>query len=102
MSRLAAQVMADQLARDSAKARFDEHYQTFKADIADRGLGGRIADEALDQAKLVFDEALAVVEEHPAIVGGTLATLVLWFIRNPVLDWVRNTFDFPSDSTPAA
>ncbi|WP_404480978.1 hypothetical protein [Novosphingobium sp. BL-52-GroH] len=93
MSRLAAQVMADRLARDAARARFEGHYQAFKADVAERGIGGRIADEAIEQAKLVFDEAVAVVEEHPGAIGGTLAALVLWLLRNPIIAWVTQTFD---------
>ncbi len=93
MSRLAAQVMADTAARDAARARFDGHYSAFKADIEARGLGGRIADEAIEQARLVFDEAVAVVEEHPGAVGGTLAALVLWLMRNHLIAWVRETFD---------
>jgi hypothetical protein len=97
MSRLAAQVMADRVARDAAKAQFDGHYQAFKADIDERGLGGRIADEAMEQARLVFDEAVAVVEEHPGAVGGTLAALVLWLVRNPLMAWVRTTFDLGAE-----
>lgn len=93
MNRLAAQVMADRVSRDAAKAQFDGHYQAFKADIDARGFGGRIADEAMEQAKLVFDEAVAVVEEHPAAIGGTLAALVLWLVRNPLIAWIRTTFD---------
>lgn len=93
MSILAAQVMADRAARDAAKTQLDGHYAAFKADMNERGLGGRIADEAMEQAKLVFDEAVAVVEEHPAAIGGTLAALVLWLVRNPVMAWIKETLD---------
>lgn len=93
MSRLAAQVMADRAARDAAKAQLDRHYQAFTADMNERGIGGRIADEAIEQAKLVFDEAVTVVEEHPAAIGGTLAALVLWLVRNPLMAWIKDTFD---------
>lgn len=92
MSRLAAQVMADRVARDAARSRFDGHYKAIKADMEERGIGGRIADEALEQAKLVFDEAVAVVEEHPAAVGGTFAALLLWLVRNPLITWIEKTF----------
>ncbi|WP_232492262.1 hypothetical protein [Novosphingobium kaempferiae] len=93
MGKLAAQVIADKAARDAAKAQFDGHYQAFKADIDERGIGGRIADEAMEQAKLVFDEAVAVVEEHPAAIAGTLAALVLWFLRNPIIGFARDLAD---------
>ncbi|EJL23229.1 hypothetical protein [Novosphingobium sp. AP12] len=93
MNRLAAQVMADRVARDAARARLNGHYSAFKADVAARGIGGRIADEAVEQAKLVFDEAVTVVEEHPGAIGGTLAALVLWLVRNPLIAWIKDTFD---------
>ncbi|MFC0203376.1 hypothetical protein [Novosphingobium soli] len=92
MPDLAAQVMADRIARDAAKARFEAHYAAFKADIAERGIGGRIADEAMDQAMAMFDEAVAVVEEHPGAIGGTLAALVLWILRHPMIRWAEDIF----------
>ncbi|GAB7555711.1 hypothetical protein NRB_52320 [Novosphingobium sp. 11B] len=97
MGKQAAQVLVDRAARDAAKAKFDGHYQAFKADMDERGISGRIADEALDQAKLMFDEAVAVVEEHPAAIGGTLAALVLWFLRNPIIDLAQRLLDSVRD-----
>lgn len=93
MPNLAAQVMADRLARDVAKSRFDGRFEALKADIAERGVTGRIADEAMEQAKLVFDEAVTIVEEHPAIVGGTMAAVVLWFVRNPIIGLAQSLRD---------
>lgn len=90
MPNLAAQVMADRVARDAAKVQFEGHYHAFKADLASRGLGGRIADEAMEQAQAVFDEAIAVVEEHPAAVGGTLVAIVIWFVRDPLMRLVHD------------
>lgn len=91
MSISARQLMSDRAARDAAKAEFDTHYALIKADLQERGLGGRIADEAMEQARALFDEAIIVVEEHPGAVGGTLAALVLWLFRNPIIAWVQNT-----------
>lgn len=89
MSVLAAQVLRDRIARDAARANLDAHYAAFKADIDERGLGGRIAEEAAEQARAMFDEAVAVVEEHPGAVGGTFAALVLWVLRNPIIGWLE-------------
>ncbi|WP_236710636.1 hypothetical protein [Novosphingobium barchaimii] len=88
--------MTDRAARDAARARFNGHFEVFKADINERGIGGRLADEAMEQAKLMFDEAVTVVEEHPGAVGGTLAFLMLWLVRNPLMAWVKDTFDLGS------
>lgn len=96
MDILAAQVLADRAARDAAKAQFDDHFEAFKADVEERGIAGRIADEAMEQARAMFDEAVAVAEEHPGAIGGTLAALVLWLLRNPIMAWIEDTFGRPS------
>lgn len=87
MGKLAAQVIADRAARDAARAVFDAHYGALKADVEERGITGRIADEALEQAKEMFDEAVAVAEAHPGAIGGTIAALMLWILRNPIIAW---------------
>lgn len=89
MGKLAAQVLADRAARDAARAVFNAHYNGLKADMEERGIGGRIADEAVEQAKLTFDEAVAVAGAHPGAVGGTIAALVLWILRNPIIAWIE-------------
>ncbi|MCT2400823.1 hypothetical protein [Novosphingobium mangrovi (ex Huang et al. 2023)] len=89
MGNLASRVEADRAARDAARAAFDEHYGVLKADIEERGIAGRIVDEAMDQAKDMFDEAVAVAETHPGVIGGTIAALVLWMLRNPIIAWIE-------------
>lgn len=93
MSKQAAQVLADRVARDAARSRFDTHYAALKADVDTRGIGGRILDEAYEKAKVVFDETVEVVEENPIVVGGTLAALVLWVFKEPITAWIANIFD---------
>lgn len=87
---LAAKVVADRAARDAARLQFQEQYDAFKADIDERGLGGRIADDAIEQAKDLFDEAVAVAEAHPGAIGGTIAALVIWILRNPIIAWMEH------------
>ncbi|MGJ0238483.1 hypothetical protein ACQEPB_08200 [Novosphingobium fluoreni] len=83
---LEAKVLADKAARDTCKLNLDTRLAHVKQDLSVRGIGGRIADDVIDNAKLIFDEGVAVVEEHPAVVGGTIAAIVLWFLRNPIID----------------
>ena len=93
MNKLAAQVMADRAARDAARSVFDEHYGALKADIEERGLTGRILDEAKEQAKDIFDEAVAVAEANPGVIGGTIAALALWLLRNPIIAWIEKMLE---------
>lgn len=92
MSRGASQVALDRATRDAAKAKFDSRYGTIKADMEKRGVAGRVIDETLATVKEGFDEAVAVVEERPAIVGGTLAILALWIFKGPIIDWATRIF----------
>jgi hypothetical protein len=44
-----------------------------------------LADKFLrDGAKLTFD----VAHEHPGVIGGTIAALMLWVLRNPIIGWL--------------
>lgn len=92
MNALAEAVARSRAEREIARRTFDTRYNAMKADMEERGIAGRIADETLEQAKDVFDEAVAVVQEHPGAVGGTLAALVLWFLRNPLISWLEQSF----------
>lgn len=87
----------DRAARDAARNQFDNHYQAIKSDVEERGISGRIADEMMAKAKATFDEAVAVVEERPAVVGGTLALLALWFFRAPILAWIKGILGHEAD-----
>lgn len=89
MAKLARQLEADRAARDSAKAAFDARYGAIKADMEERGIAGRIIDDTMRQVRDTFDEAVDVVESHPGVIGGTIAALVLWFLRNPIMAWVE-------------
>ncbi|KHK91267.1 hypothetical protein [Novosphingobium malaysiense] len=93
MNSQAAQVMADRAARDAARAVFEEHYHALKADIEERGITGRIADEMKEQAKDMFDEAVAVAESNPGVIGGTIAALALWILRNPIIAWIEKALE---------
>lgn len=92
MASLATQLAEHRAQRDMAKAAFDTHYAAIKADIEERGIAGRLADEAIDKALDMIDEAVAVVEEHPAVIGGTFTALVLWLLRNPIIAWITDMF----------
>jgi hypothetical protein len=85
---LERQVLADKAAREGAKDTFDSRLAQVKLDLEARGVGGRVADEVVERAKLVFDEAAYVAEEHPGIIGGTIAAIMLWILRNPIIGWL--------------
>jgi len=85
---LQTQVLADKALRDATRKALDTQVAQVKMDLQARGIAGRVADEIVDRSKLVFDEAVEVAEEHPGVIGGTIAALVLWVLRNPILGWL--------------
>jgi DNA-binding ferritin-like protein (Dps family) len=93
MADLEAQVLTNRASRDAARATFDKHYGAIKADIEERGIAGRVLDETVEQAKDMFDEAVAVAETHPGVIGGTIAALALWFLRNPIIAWIEKALE---------
>lgn len=90
MAKLALQLEADRAARDAARAAFDSRYGAIKADMEERGLTGRIVDETMEQARTLIDETVDAAENHPGVVGGTIAALVLWFLRNQIMTWIEH------------
>lgn len=74
----------DRALRDAAKGTFDANVAQVKADFEARGIGGRIADKATDEAKAAALLAVAVADENRGIVAGTLGALVVWFARKPL------------------
>ncbi len=89
MATLAHQLEVDRAARDAARSAFDARYHAIKADMEERGLGGRIVDETMEQAQDMFDGAVDVAESHPGVIGGTIAAVALWFLRNRIMAWAE-------------
>jgi hypothetical protein len=90
---LERQVLADKALRDGAKSSFDARLAQVKLDLEARGVGGRVADEVVERAKLVFDEAVDVAQEHPGVIGGTIAGIMLWILRNPIIGWLDSMLE---------
>lgn len=86
---LERQVLADKASRDATKHAFDAKLAIVKTDLEARGIAGRVADEVIGRAKVVYEEAADVAQEHPGVLGGTIAALVLWILRNPIIAWLE-------------
>lgn len=82
----AASLAEDRATRDAARANFDGALERVKADLAARGVGGRIADKLSGEARDVFVQGIEVADEHRGVVAGTALALVLWFGRGPIID----------------
>jgi hypothetical protein len=81
------------VARDKAKAALTQRLSLVRNDLDTRSIGGRIADKAVGETADVALEAIEIVESHKVVVGGTLAAIVLWFARNPLIAIIRRGSD---------
>ena len=75
--------------RNAARAAFDTRLAQVRDDLEARGIGGRIADKLGEDARAGLDEALDVARESKLVIGGTIAALALWFLRNPIIAWIE-------------
>jgi hypothetical protein len=85
MSKLARQLQSDRAARDSAKAELDSRLAQVRGDLDARGIGGRVADRVVADATDMALEAAEVAQAHKGVIAGTIAALVLWLFRQPIM-----------------
>lgn len=82
----------DRALRNSARGLFDTRLEQVKADLAARGVGGRIADKAGSEVKAALSEAKAVAADSKGVIAGTVAALGLWLFRKPLAEAARRLF----------
>ena len=82
----AARLREDRLNRAAARANFDGALVQVMADLAARGVGGRVAATLGNEARDVLVHGIEVADENRGVVGGTALALVLWFARGPIID----------------
>lgn len=56
-----------------------------QSDLEDRGIGDRIKDRIGEEAHDVWDATRDIASEHKGIVAGTVAALVGWLLRGPII-----------------
>ena len=77
---------ADRANRKAAWALFEGRLTQVKDDLAARSIGGRIVAKAKDDALAMADEAVAVAKDNKGLVAATIAALLAWAFRAPLLD----------------
>ncbi len=82
MSTTEQQLAEDRITRDAARAVFNARWTRLRGALANRGVGQRVAEDALEQVKLGANTAVSV-----ARVLGTALALLTWLARGPLLRW---------------
>ncbi|MEO6091583.1 MAG: hypothetical protein ABIT04_12055 [Novosphingobium sp.] len=97
MSRLARQLQSDRAARDDARAELDSRLAQVREDLHARGIGGRIADRIVADATDIALEAADVAQANKGVIAGTIAVLILWFFRHPIIARVEKLLGMAED-----
>lgn len=85
MTEREAQLAQDRTLRESARGRFDHRLAQVRADLAARGIGGRIRDKAVDQGSEALAQGLDIARESRGVVAATATALTVWLFRKPLL-----------------
>lgn len=75
----------DKALRDAALGLFKADLALVRADLAERGVGQRVADRLGEGAMDVLDDAVDYAEDNKGQIAAALAAVALWFARRPIL-----------------
>ena len=93
----------DRANRKAARALFEGRLSQVKADLAARSIKGRMIDKAKGDALAIADAAVAVAKDNKGLVAATVAALVAWLFRAPLLEFIaaRRSGQAPVQPEPA-
>ena len=78
----------DRANRKAAWALFEGRLGQVKADLSARSIKGRMIDKAKGDALAIADEAVAVAKDNKGLVAATIAALIAWAFRAPLLGFL--------------
>jgi len=78
----------DRANRKAAWALFEGRLGQVKADLSARSIKGRMIDKAKGDALAMADEAVAVAKDNKGLIAATVAALVAWAFRAPLLELI--------------
>jgi hypothetical protein len=90
--KIARRLAEDRALRDAALALFKADLRFIRNDLAQRGIGERVADRLGDSAKELVDDAVDYAGSHKSVVTAAAAAVVLWFARRPILRGLGELF----------
>ena len=82
-------IAASRALRDEARAVVATHLDEVRTELSPQAIGQRIKHKASAEAIEVLDETRAVAAENKLVIGATVAALVGWLARKPLIGLVR-------------
>jgi hypothetical protein len=88
MSRALRELAEARAARDAARAALDARLLRLRGDPAQVTTGQHLMTRATAEARSALDEVLEIAMQSKTVIGATIALLALWFLREPILEWI--------------
>lgn len=82
----------DRAARNAARDNLYDGWRKVTGDLEKRGIGQRMSDRAFQEVRELADKSLAVAGESKGIIAATVAALMLWLFRSPIISWAESQF----------
>lgn len=92
MSKAEDQLAEDRGRRGSARGLFDTRLAQVKADLAARSISGRVKAKAKADAFEALDTGLDVAKESKGIIAASVAGVLVWAFRAPLLKLTKDLF----------
>jgi hypothetical protein len=90
MTDAAHRLLEDRATRRQARELVDANFAQVKADLAARGIGGRIADKSVEELKAVAGEALDIARDSKGVIAAAAGALAVWTFRKPLAALTRS------------
>ena len=84
MNEAERRLIGDRQHRQAARQLVETGVEQVKADLAARGISGRIKETVTKEADEAVATGLAVARENKAVVAGTFSVLLVWCLRGPL------------------
>ena len=78
-------IAASRALRNEARSIVTAHLGVMRADLSAQTIGQQIKRKASQEAAHVLDEARAVAADNKFVIGATIAALLGWFARKPII-----------------
>lgn len=110
MTQLPARFIEDRRMRDAARAVLAEDIKRLQGSLEEEGIASRVSSGVTSTistriksgARDVLDQAKAQADDNKSVLAVLIAAILLWFAREPILDWFDElgADDGDSDDAP--
>ncbi len=108
MTHLPVHFIEDRALRDAARAVVTDDIERLRANLGEEGIASRVSSGVSSTisgrfrsgARDVLAQARARAGDHTGVLGVLIGAIILWFAREPIIDWLDRLGDDASEAEP--